>query len=103
LVTALLLAAAMLTANGPRWSSAHAQPAAGREMGHQVLRVRNRTPFIVEIYVGGLRVGWLRPYRSGVLRGLRRGHHRLYAHTRWGTMAWGPRSMAVPGTWSLNP
>lgn len=67
-----------------------------------VLRVRNRTPFIVILYVQGVRVGWLRPLRTGRMRGLKRGYHRVYAHSRWGTVAWGPRSIWVPGSWNLN-
>lgn len=65
------------------------------------LRIRNRTPFIVIVYIYGRRVGWLRPFRTGQMRGLRRGFHRLYAHSRWGSFYWGPRSVWVPGTWSL--
>ena len=66
-----------------------------------LLRVRNRTPFIVILYIHGHRIGWLRPFRTGRIRGLRRGFHRLYAHSRWGSTYWGPRSVWVPGTWSL--
>lgn len=72
-----------------------------REGDRDILRVRNRTPFIVIVYVHGVRLGWLRPFRTGLLRGLRRGFHRLYAHSRWGSFYWGPRSIWVPGTWSL--
>jgi hypothetical protein len=72
-----------------------------QEGDRMVLRVRNRTPFIVIIYIHGHRIGWLRPFRTGRLRGLRRGFHRLYAHSRWGSFYWGPRSVWVPGTWSL--
>jgi hypothetical protein len=72
-----------------------------KEGDRMVLRVRNRTPFIVIIYIHGRRIGWLRPFRTGRLRGLRRGFHRLYAHSRWGSFYWGPRSIWVPGTWSL--
>ena len=66
-----------------------------------VLKVRNRTPFIVILYIGGIRVGWMRPYRVGTIRGLVPGYHRLYAHSRYGSMAWGPRDVWVPGTWNL--
>jgi hypothetical protein len=72
-----------------------------KEGDRMILRVRNRTPFIVIVYIHGRRVGWLRPFRTGLLRGLRRGFHRLYAHSRWGSFYWGPRSIWVPGTWSL--
>jgi hypothetical protein len=66
-----------------------------------LLKVKNRTPFMVIVYVGGVRIGWVRPYRKGLIRGLRPGHHRLYAHTRYGTTSWGPRFIWVPGTWNL--
>lgn len=73
-----------------------------KEEGERMtLRVRNRTPFIVIVYIYGRRVGWLRPFRTGNIRGLRRGFHRLYAHSRWGSFYWGPRSTWVPGSWSL--
>jgi len=66
-----------------------------------ILRIRNRTPFICIVYIYGRRVGWLKPFRTGLIRGLRRGFHRIYAHSRWGSFYWGPRSTWVPGTWSL--
>lgn len=69
--------------------------------GKAVLRVRNLTPFIVFIYVQDLRVGWLRGYRTGVIRGLRLGYHKVYAHSRWGNMHWGPRRLWIPTQWSL--
>jgi hypothetical protein len=72
-----------------------------REGDRAVLKVKNRTPFILIVYVGGVRIGWMRPYRTGVVRGLMQGHHRLYAHSRYGTTSWGPRFIWVPGTWNL--
>jgi len=72
-----------------------------RDGDRGVLRVRNRTPFIIMVYVGGVRIGWMRPYRIGRIRGLMNGYHRLYAHSRYGTTSWGPRSIWVPGTWNL--
>lgn len=66
-----------------------------------VLKVKNRTPFIVILNVGGVRVGWMRPYRTGVIRGLTPGYHKLYANSRYGTMSWGPRDVWVPGNWNL--
>ena len=71
------------------------------EGDRMMLRIRNRTPFICIVYIYGRRVGWLRPFRTGLIRGLRRGFHRIYAHSRWGSFYWGPRSVWVPGTWSL--
>lgn len=66
-----------------------------------LLRVRNRTPFIIIVYVGGVRLGWMRPYRVGLIRGLTNGYHRMYAHSRYGTTSWGPRFVWIPGTWNL--
>lgn len=72
-----------------------------KEGDRTLLKVKNRTPFMVIVYVGGVRIGWVRPYRKGLIRGLRPGHHRLYAHTRYGTTSWGPRFIWIPGTWNL--
>lgn len=72
-----------------------------QEGDRNVLKVKNRTPFIVILNVGGVRVGWMRPYRTGIIRGLTPGYHKLYAHSRYGTMSWGPRDVWVPGNWNL--
>lgn len=72
-----------------------------REGERNVLMVRNRTPFLVLIYVHGIRMGWLRPYATGILRGLATGYHNVYAHSRWGSAHWGPRVMWVPSRWTL--
>jgi hypothetical protein len=72
-----------------------------RDGDRATLRIRNRTPFIVMVYIGGVRIGWMRPYRVGMIRGLMNGFHRLYAHSRYGTTSWGPRPVWVPGTWNL--
>ncbi len=72
-----------------------------RDGDRALLRVRNRTPFMVIMHIGGVRVGWMRPYRTGLLRGLVPGYHKLYAHSRFGSMSWGPREIWVPGTWNL--
>lgn len=66
-----------------------------------ILQVRNRTPFIIIVYIGGVRIGWMRPYRVGMMRGLMNGYHQMYAHSRYGTTSWGPRPIWVPGTWNL--
>ena len=66
-----------------------------------VLRIKNRTPFILIIYIAGVRVGWLRPQRVALMRGISRGYHKLHAHTRYGTTAWGPKEIWVPGTWNI--
>ena len=72
-----------------------------KEGDRTVLKVKNRTPFIVILNVGGRRIGWMRPYRTGVIRGLAPGYHKLYAHSRYGTMSWGPRDVWIPGNWNL--
>ena len=66
-----------------------------------LLRIRNRTPFMITLYISGVRVGWLRPYRVGKIRGLATGYHRLYAQSRYGTTSWGPEDVWVPGTWNV--
>jgi len=72
-----------------------------REGDRTLLQVNNQTPFIVFIYVGGVRIGWMRPYRSAIIRGFLTGYHRIYAHSQYGTMSWGPRDAWIPGTWNL--
>jgi hypothetical protein len=72
-----------------------------RDGDRGLLKIKNRTPFIVILNIGGVRVGWMRPYRTGLIRGLVPGYHKLYAHSRYGTMSWGPRSIWVPGSWNL--
>ena len=72
-----------------------------RDGDRALLRVRNRTPFMVIMHIAGVRVGWMRPYRTGLIRGLVPGYHKLYAHSRFGSMSWGPSEIWVPGTWNL--
>jgi hypothetical protein len=71
------------------------------EAGRNVLTIRNRTPFVVFIYVRGIRSGWLRGYATGLIRGLKVGYHNVYAHSRWGNAYWGPRLVWVPSRWTL--
>lgn len=66
-----------------------------------VLKVHNRTSFVVILHIGGVRVGWLRPQRTGVIRGLASGYHELYAHSRYGSISWGPKEIWIPGDWNL--
>ncbi|MCC6751712.1 MAG: hypothetical protein IT371_28930 [Deltaproteobacteria bacterium] len=73
----------------------------GHEKGREVLQVRNMTPFLVYIYIQGVRIGWLGPFRSGLLHGLAVGYHNMYGHSQWGSTYWGPRLVWVPGTWNL--
>lgn len=69
----------------------------------RVLKVRNRTPFIVNIYVAKIRVGWVRPFRLAVFKGLKKGSHTVYAVSHYGFSHWGPRRIRVPGMWNLTP
>jgi hypothetical protein len=71
------------------------------EAGRNVLTIRNRTPFVVFLYVRGIRSGWLRGYATGLIRGLKVGYHKVYAHSRWGNAYWGPRLVWVPSRWTL--
>jgi hypothetical protein len=113
---ATLVAVAVTLLGAPQRSGAQegAAPAAGavrlepvpveqvaREADRTLLQVNNQTPFIVFIYVGGVRIGWMRPYRTAVVRGMVNGYHTLYAHSQYGTMSWGPREAWIPGTWNL--
>jgi hypothetical protein len=53
------------------------------------------------VYIGGVRVGWMRPHRVGLIRGLQAGYHKVYVQSRYGNTSWGPREILVPGTWNL--
>ncbi len=81
----------------------HGIVAVDREVDRGLLRVRNRTPFILYVYVAGVRVGWIKPFRTESLRGLRRGYHDVYATSRYGSGQWGPRKLHVPGRWNILP
>jgi len=73
-----------------------------RAAGEQnVLQVHNQTPFILTIYLGDLKLGWVRPFRTGRIRGLVTGYHKLYAHSEFGTVSFGPRETWVPGNWNI--
>lgn len=72
-----------------------------REGERNTLQINNQTPFINIVYIGGIRLGWMRPYRMGLIRGLMIGYHRLYAHSQYGTTSWGPRDVWIPGVWNL--
>jgi hypothetical protein len=73
-----------------------------RESDRNVLQINNQSPFIVILYVGDVRVGFIHPYRSAFIRGLLAGYHKLYAHSQYGTTSWGPRDTWVPGSWNLT-
>lgn len=92
---ALLLA---LAASAPLGTSARS---VGE--GQQKLRIRNRTPFILILYVSGVRVGWVKPFRSETVRGLREGYHDVYATSRYGSGYFGPQRTWVPGNWNITP
>jgi len=67
------------------------------------LRLRNRTPFMVSVYIGGVRSGWIKPFRTELFRGLKSGYHQVYVASHYGSTSWGPRRVHVPGTWNLTP
>lgn len=92
LIPALLLA-------GLR-SPGQAAPGSEKE---PVLRLRNRTPFMLTVYIGGVRSGWIKPFRTEVFRGLKSGQHKVYVASHYGSASWGPRRVPVPGTWNLTP
>lgn len=67
------------------------------------LRLRNRTPFLLTVYIGGVRAGWIKPFRTELFRGLKSGRHKVYVASHYGSASWGPRRIEVPGTWNLTP
>jgi hypothetical protein len=101
--------AAPLTQQEPGARVLSAQPevitvetVAGEAERGTVLKIQNQTPFLVIIYSSGVRIGWLRPHRLGLIRGLNSGYHRLFAHTQYASNSWGPRDVWVPGSWNLS-
>jgi len=78
-------------------------PAAKKKPSDPVLRIKNRTPFIINIYIGGVRSGWIKPFRTEVFKGLKVGKHKLYAITHYGSSFWGPMKIGVPGALNLTP
>ncbi len=72
-----------------------------QDTSRNVLKIRNQTPFMVIVYISGIRIGWMKPYRIGTIRGLKSGYHKLYAHSRNGSTSWGPREIWVPGSWNI--
>ncbi len=70
--------------------------------GKGVLRLRNSSPFIIQVFIGGVRVGWVKPFRTELFKGLKGGYHKIYTHTEYGTVAWGPKNVMVPGTLNVE-
>jgi hypothetical protein len=68
-----------------------------------VLRIRNRTPFMLTVYFGGVRAGWIKPFRTELFKGLKAGYQKIYVHSHYGSASWGPKRVWVPGTWNLTP
>ncbi len=105
LVTLLLGATGGGLARGERSAARTAPPISVAEVVKEtergVLQINNQSPFMVILYVGEVRVGFIHPYRSAFIRGLPAGYHKLYAHSQYGTTSWGPRDTWVPGTWNL--
>lgn len=65
------------------------------------VKIKNQSPFLVIVHSGGVRVGWMRPHRVGIIRGLTTGYHKFFAHSQYGTVSWGPKEVWVPGPWNL--
>ena len=84
-------------------STGHAAPRGGRGAGESALRLRNRTPFMLTVYIGGVRSGWIKPFRTELFRGLKSGLHKVYVASHYGSASWGPRRIQVPGAWNLTP
>jgi hypothetical protein len=101
LICSLTLDPSRISAS-PREARAETRVQPTAEGGREVLRVQNHSPFIVIVYVGGVRMGWLQPYRVGLIRGLLTGYQRLYAHSEYATASWGPVDLWVPGTWNIQ-
>jgi len=80
-----------------------AAPGKSRSSKSGVLRLRNRTPFMVTVFIGGVRSGWIKPFRTEIFNGLRSGYHKVYVASHYGSASWGPRRIRVPGVWNLRP
>jgi len=66
------------------------------------LRVANRTPFHVYVLADGALLGRVGPESEIQMDGLAPGYYRLYARSRYGTFAWGPRDQYVPGSMTVD-
>ena len=97
----LLLVYAMLALGGPALAARPVEEVAG-EADRGVLRITNNSPFILQVFVAGIRVGWIKPFRSELFRGLRDGIHKVYTHSEYGTVAWGPKQVQVPGQLNIT-
>lgn len=97
LVPALLVGVATSAAERPP----RVEEVAG-EAVRGVLRIKNNSPFILQVYVAGIRVGWIKPFRGELFKGLRDGVHKLYLHSEYGTVAWGPKHVNVPGQLNIT-
>jgi len=65
------------------------------------LAVANRTPFHLYLLLDGTLVALVGPNSQIRVDGLAAGYYRLYARTRHGTFAWGPRDQYVPGVMTV--
>ena len=68
-----------------------------------MLRIRNQTPFLMQVHVAGIRAGWIKPFRTALFKGLKDGNHKVFANSEYGSGSWGPRSVWVPGTLLVTP
>lgn len=61
------------------------------------ITVENRTPTVAMVYLDGVLLGWVAPYKQHSFRGVPAGFYRVYARTPLGSNAWGPYDLYVPG------
>jgi hypothetical protein len=66
-----------------------------------MLRIANRTPFHMYVLAEGSLLARVGPHSEIRVDGLPPGYYRLYARSRYGTAAWGPRDQYVPGAMTL--
>jgi hypothetical protein len=94
------LGKAVAIANGSK--KGVALESVANEADRAVLKVQNSTPFILTIYVAGIRAGWIKPFRTVSFKGFKAGQHKFYAFSQYGTTSWGPEEITIPGKWNLN-
>jgi hypothetical protein len=66
------------------------------------LDLANRTPFHLYVLADGASFCRVGPHSEIRMDGLPPGYYRLYARSRHGTFAWGPRDQYVPGSMTVT-
>jgi hypothetical protein len=66
------------------------------------LRVKNKSGRCGIIFLDGVRLGTVGPNTDYLFRGLPAGYYRIAGTTPFGTHAWGPQDLYVPGTWTIG-